>query len=248
MIPIIFDDEIQRNAHTLFIDWFTQLPNAFFIVVINKAKKLGRLHRANCPNSRNMTGNDFSFGRRRKICARTIRELKQWEKHKKEVKSVPCKNCKPYQHESEEIEKKEYDKFVEDLKKQAVIEQAKYARGTQFLEGALRQILVNTYERDPNAREECLQHHGYDCFICGFNFKKIYGEHGACFIHVHHLNQLAKRKKQRKVNPKLHLRPVCPNCHAMIHRGSTMLKIEDLKMVIQKQNKGKKLLRLFDGK
>ncbi len=104
------------------------------------------------------------------------------------------------------------------------------------------------YERNPEARRECLLPYGYDCCVCGFNFEKIYGEHGMRFIHVHHLKQLATKKGQHRVNPILHLRPICANCHAIVHKGSKMLKIEELRSLIEKQKQGEKLLRLFDEK
>jgi len=112
-----------------------------------------------------------------------------------------------------------------------------FAIQSQYPEGGLRRRLANVYERNPEARRECLQHYGYDCCVCKFNFEATYGTHGAGFIHVHHLKQVAKRKKQYKVNPISDLQPICPNCHAMIHKDSKMLRIEDLKRLIQKQNR-----------
>jgi 5-methylcytosine-specific restriction protein A len=118
-----------------------------------------------------------------------------------------------------------------------VAEQDAFAIQSQFPEGAVRRASVNIYERNPEARRECLQHYGYVCCVCEFNFEQTYGKHGAGFIHVHHLKQVAKRKKQYKVNPLSDLRPICPNCHAMIHKGSEMLKIEDLEKLIRKQKR-----------
>ena len=114
-------------------------------------------------------------------------------------------------------------------------EQDKLSIQSQFPEGSTRLASVTVYERNPEARRECLEHYGYDCCVCGFNFEKVYGEQGAGFIHVHHLKQMAKRKKEYKVKPISDLRPICPNCHAMIHKGSKMLRIEDLKNLLQKK-------------
>jgi hypothetical protein len=36
----------------------------------------------------------------------------------------------------------------------------------EFEEGAATQVLVNRYERDPAARERCIQHYGTSCFVC----------------------------------------------------------------------------------
>jgi 5-methylcytosine-specific restriction protein A len=49
---------------------------------------------------------------------------------------------------------------------------------------------MNIYERNQKAREACLRHYGYKCFICRFDFKIFYGEIGREIIHVHHKNKM----------------------------------------------------------
>ncbi|NLO69847.1 MAG: HNH endonuclease, partial [Porphyromonadaceae bacterium] len=56
---------------------------------------------------------------------------------------------------------------------------------------------------------------------------------GKDFIHVHHLRQVATIGKEYEVNPVKDLRPVCPNCHAMIHRRSEPYTIEEIKEKIK---------------
>lgn len=85
-------------------------------------------------------------------------------------------------------------------------------------EGALHQISVNKYERSSIARQKCIQYHGCKCVVCEFDFKEVYGEIGENFIHVHHLIPLNEVGKEYIVNYKKDLIPVCPNCHAMLHR------------------------------
>ena len=87
-----------------------------------------------------------------------------------------------------------------------------------FREGAVRQILVNAYERNSQARQQCIAQHGESCFVCHFNFGKVFGELGKGFIHVHHLLPLSEIAEEYEVDPVKDLRPICPNCHAMIHR------------------------------
>lgn len=99
---------------------------------------------------------------------------------------------------------------------------------SEFVEGATRQVVVNAYERDPKARDACLLHHGYSCVVCRFNFAKQYGEIGKNFIHVHHLAPISKTKEQHAIDPVRDLRPVCPNCHAMLHRSDPPFTIEEL--------------------
>ena len=109
----------------------------------------------------------------------------------------------------------------------------------QFKEGLSHTIAQTYYERDPAARLECLKHFGdkYSCEICGFNFKDVYGEIGKGFIHVHHINFLSDNKgKSTLTNPKEDLIPVCPNCHAMLHRSfrGEYLSPNHLKQILNK--------------
>lgn len=101
--------------------------------------------------------------------------------------------------------------------------------GLEYAEGAKKQIRVNAYERNPKARAACLKHHGYNCVVCSFNFEAQYGAMGKEFIHVHHLKPLALTDGEYKLDAVADLRPVCPNCHAMLHRGNTLLSIEELR-------------------
>jgi 5-methylcytosine-specific restriction protein A len=98
-----------------------------------------------------------------------------------------------------------------------------------YVEGAIRQVLTNAYERDERARREAVRHHGRICKVCGFDFEKAFGTIGAGFIHVHHIVPLSSIGKEYVVNPKTDLIPVCPNCHAMLHRKSPPYLIEQLR-------------------
>lgn len=104
-----------------------------------------------------------------------------------------------------------------------------------YVEGAKKQITVNSYERDRQARNKAIEIHGLDCFVCAMNFESMYGEIGIGFIHVHHLTPLHIIDKSYQVNPEKDLVPVCPNCHAMLHRSNNPPNIEQLKYAIRKQ-------------
>jgi 5-methylcytosine-specific restriction protein A len=88
---------------------------------------------------------------------------------------------------------------------------------TPLYEGAVTSINVNAYERSGTAREECILKQGCKCAVCGVILADIYGEVAQGFIHVHHLTLLAVRNGSYEINPQRDLRPVCPNCHAIIH-------------------------------
>ncbi len=87
-----------------------------------------------------------------------------------------------------------------------------------YHEGHVKKILVDAYERSSIARRKCIEYHGSSCLICGLNFGAKYGKLGEGFIHIHHLKPLHTIKKDYVVNYKDDLIPVCPNCHAIIHR------------------------------
>lgn len=106
-----------------------------------------------------------------------------------------------------------------------------------FYEGMKQQIVVNRYERDKKARQACIKHWGAKCAVCGFVFADTYGELGEGFIHIHHLTPLSEITEVYQVDPIAHLRPVCPNCHAMLHKSSPPYSIEALQEVIQQNQK-----------
>jgi 5-methylcytosine-specific restriction protein A len=56
----------------------------------------------------------------------------------------------------------------------------------------------------------------------------MYGEIGKNFIHVHHVKPLSEIDEQYKINPIKDLRPVCPNCHAMLHKRKPAYSIEEI--------------------
>lgn len=96
-------------------------------------------------------------------------------------------------------------------------------------EGAAMQVTVNAYERNPAARRACVERYGCRCAICGFDFAATYGEIGEGFIHVHHLVALAEIGGEYDVDPIRDLRPVCANCHAMIHRVRPAMDLDELR-------------------
>ncbi|MBY4677442.1 HNH endonuclease [Marinobacterium arenosum] len=98
-----------------------------------------------------------------------------------------------------------------------------------LLEGHKKRVFVNSYERNPRARAKCVEHYGTTCSVCEMNFGEVYGELGQGFIHVHHLLPVSQLGKEYEVDPVLDLRPVCPNCHAMLHRRNPPLSISELK-------------------
>jgi 5-methylcytosine-specific restriction protein A len=104
-----------------------------------------------------------------------------------------------------------------------------------LLEGRKVSVIVNGYERNRNARSVCIKEHGTSCHVCHFDFGHVYGDIGTGFIHVHHLKDIASIGEEYVVNPTEDLRPVCPNCHAMLHTRKPSFGIEELKELMAAQ-------------
>jgi len=98
-----------------------------------------------------------------------------------------------------------------------------------YSEGKPKKITTWTYDRSTDARNDCVEYYGYKCEVCGFDFSDTYGTRGENYIEVHHLKPIANIKKEYKINPVRDLRPVCANCHKMLHRRKPVLSIEELK-------------------
>jgi predicted HNH restriction endonuclease len=105
--------------------------------------------------------------------------------------------------------------------------------GRKYVEGARKTVRVNAFERSTAGRAACLAHYGTDCAACGMNFEAVYGELGQGFIHVHHRNSLALVGAEHEMDPLRDLIPVCPNCHAMLHRGTRVLEVDELRPLLR---------------
>ncbi|HWL22391.1 MAG TPA: HNH endonuclease [Ureibacillus sp.] len=104
-------------------------------------------------------------------------------------------------------------------------------------EGSVKSVFVNKYERNPLARDRCLEVHGYTCEVCDFDFEDTYGEIGKHFIHVHHLVPLSEIGEEYEIDPVDDLVPVCPNCHAMLHRKNPPYTVEEMIEIMVNANR-----------
>ena len=107
-----------------------------------------------------------------------------------------------------------------------------------LFEGSRTRVTVNAYERNALARRLCIAHYGSVCFVCGFDFEAIYGPVAAGVVHVHHLQPVSTaRGAEYRVDPVRDLRPVCPNCHVVIHRRSPPFTIEEARGFVLARNR-----------
>ena len=124
--------------------------------------------------------------------------------------------------------------FLAALGEEPVTSPEEVAAAETYFEGATRRVSVSIYERSGYARRRCVEHFGHQCAVCGMDFEKVYGTLGHGFTHVHHVVPISSIGRAYRLDPIKDLRPVCPNCHAMLHRGGKVLSIEQLRKLLKR--------------
>ncbi len=105
--------------------------------------------------------------------------------------------------------------------------------GEPMLEGAITRVAVNVYERNAAARRRCIERFGTICSVCAFDFGDFYGQIAEGVTHVHHLTPLSVAGgSDYKIDPVRDLRPVCANCHVVIHRRDPPLSMEEARALV----------------
>ena len=107
----------------------------------------------------------------------------------------------------------------------------------KIVEGAKKQIIVNAYERNSEARKKCIDYYGSKCIICGFDAGEVYGEEFVGKIHVHHIKPLSEIKDEYVVDPINDLIPVCPNCHMILHSKDEVYTPDQIKIILNRKRK-----------
>lgn len=129
--------------------------------------------------------------------------------------------------EREGLSQQQIDSYIEKFKakeqekkqKQEQKQERAKRLDKEYEEGGVILKHVSGFERDRDARAACLEYYKYKCAVCGFDFEAVYGEIGKDFIEVHHLHPLSQIRGTHDTDPIKDLRPLCSNCHSMIHRG-----------------------------
>lgn len=104
----------------------------------------------------------------------------------------------------------------------------------RLYEGAVRLVQVNAFERNPKARAACIKHYGTKCSVCGFDFVEKYGVVADEYIQVHHLTPIATIGETYQIDPVADLRPVCANCHAVIHLQTPPFTMDEVREFIHR--------------
>jgi len=109
-------------------------------------------------------------------------------------------------------------------------------------EGNAEEKKVKVKTRSPELRDAAIKYYtekmgALKCYICDFSFEEKYGEHGKGYIEIHHerpvCNYDDKGFSEFLKDAVLFVKPLCSNCHRMIHRNTKKpLTIEELKALI----------------
>jgi len=169
------------------------------------------------PEYRNMT--DKEVENAEKAHVRTARENGDWDRLYDYLNGVSVKDIMQKQSEkSKPVQQKSLSS--EQPKKETIVIDAKAVfpdENTKLPEGAIKQVMVDIRERNPQARRKCLERWGTKCSVCEVDFELVYGADFKGKIHVHHLVPVSSYDGEYELDYIEHLRPVCPNCHMIMH-------------------------------
>lgn len=118
-----------------------------------------------------------------------------------------------------------------------------YDENDRITEGEIYQNNSTKRKRSQKLRKAAIKYYtqtngSIKCAVCGFDFKKVYHELGEGFIEMHHehpIYQLPNIGNNEFIkNAIKDIKPVCANCHRMIHRNREKpLSIKKLKKIIK---------------
>jgi 5-methylcytosine-specific restriction protein A len=133
-----------------------------------------------------------------------------------------------------------------DIRKVITIPEEITEKQSQKLkEGAKYKITIDAYERNPKAKQECIEYYKklnngrIICQICGFDFESFYGKEVEGLINVHHLKPLHEIGEEYEIDAINDLIPVCPNCHLVIHSREPVYTPKEVKKMIKRCNLNK---------
>jgi predicted HNH restriction endonuclease len=111
---------------------------------------------------------------------------------------------------------------------------------SQFPEGRARFRVHRELERDGTIPRKTkalrLAETGkLECEVCGFSFAEKYGLLGEGFIEAHHKIPVSKLTGE-EITRTSDLALVCCNCHRMLHRGSELLDVDDLRQIVDENS------------
>ena len=116
-----------------------------------------------------------------------------------------------------------------------------YSEDDKVMEGKAEVKITVVKERSQRLRTAAIAHYTVDgtikCAVCGFDFKETYGELGDGYIQMHHENpvyQYSDDGFEEYISEAVkNMKPLCANCHCMVHRNkSKLISITELKSIV----------------
>jgi 5-methylcytosine-specific restriction protein A len=154
---------------------------------------------------------DKGFKNALKAIKRYIDEYKQNESNIKSIKNIH----------------KEYSRIIND-------KSLKNLKNEILMENTITRALVTRHERNKKARKKCIEHYGCSCNVCGKSLSEIYGDVAKDYIHIHHIREISLIKEKYEIDPVKDLRPLCPNCHSIVHLKSPPYELDEVKRMLIK--------------
>lgn len=106
----------------------------------------------------------------------------------------------------------------------------------------IRSVKEFNFEIDAEAKKKCFELYGLNCYVCESDFKEVYGKSSEKFMQAHLIKPWSEIGELERLSPAEHLRPVCPNCHSIIHLENPPLSFDAVRAMLQ-GNTGKQPLR-----
>ena len=107
-----------------------------------------------------------------------------------------------------------------------------------YNEGELKARTAEYRSRSSQLRQEALNHYTQDgrviCAACDFDFGRAYPNIGSGFIQIHHLKPVSfmRGEPMNTEQALANVRPLCANCHQMVHRRSPPISIPALRKML----------------
>ena len=102
-----------------------------------------------------------------------------------------------------------------------------------YPEGALTTVQTNRYERDRRNRAAAIAIHGTACKGCGLEMGTRYGSVASGMIEIHHVTPVSELGAGYVIDPARDLVPLCPNCHAVVHRNTPPFTVAELRECLE---------------
>ncbi|WP_298252775.1 hypothetical protein [uncultured Arthrobacter sp.] len=99
---------------------------------------------------------------------------------------------------------------------------------------AVRRVLANRYEQDPQLRRTVLALRGSACHACGLDMEQRYGTVARDLVQVHHLTPPGFVDADHEVDPLSDLVPLCGSCHVVAHsRWPDPYSVEEIRLLLR---------------